>query len=313
MRPTESTLKQLFALSGNRCPIPNCKATLVYNGRLIGEVCHIKGDNPGAARYDPLQTDKERQSYENLVAMCPTHHTVIDDDAESYPTDRILKMKAEHEAKVIAMTDADAESAARNFLEIGFANIGQTGGIAAQHFQAHTVNLHSAPVDPLAQKRQLQAIETLWKAVKDLRKEFGQLVHVDNIFASEEIGGFFQKGWPKDSVRCWTMRVIVQFSRATSGLARWRPNPSVSLCRSVSGMPISTFARYTAGSPIFSRNRLKRTTTGTGAAIQGPTNSLRATLPPNVVEQLKSKTIGGLHSAFDYLEEQFLAEANMRR
>jgi hypothetical protein len=45
----------------------------------------------------------------------------------------------------------------------------------------------------------------------------------------------------------------------------------------------------------------------------GADQLLRAMLPPNVVEQLKSKTIGELHGAFDYLEEQFLAEANMRR
>ena len=132
MRPTERTLKRLFALSGNRCPFPNCRATLTYNGLLIGEVCHIKGDNPGAARYDPAQTDKERQAYENLIAMCPTHHTVIDDDVASHPVDRILKMKADHEARVTPMTEAEAESAANHSLKIGYANVGQSGGIAAQ-------------------------------------------------------------------------------------------------------------------------------------------------------------------------------------
>jgi hypothetical protein len=43
----------------------------------------------------------------------------------------------------------------------------------------------------------LQAVEALWKAVKDLRNEFGQLILADNIFTSDEIGGFFRDGWPR--------------------------------------------------------------------------------------------------------------------
>ncbi|HAY96656.1 HNH endonuclease, partial [Shewanella sp.] len=41
-------------------------------------MAHIKGNKLGSNRYDPEQTDVERDSYENLILLCPTHHTLID-------------------------------------------------------------------------------------------------------------------------------------------------------------------------------------------------------------------------------------------
>ncbi|UWU66096.1 hypothetical protein [Bradyrhizobium sp. NC92] len=312
MRPTESTLKRLFALSGNRCPFPNCPATLTYNGRLIGEVCHIKGDNPGAARYDPAQTDKERQAYENLIAMCPTHHTVIDDDEESYPVYRILKMKADHEAKASPMTDADAESAAGHFLEIGYANIDQSGGIAAQHFQAHTVNLHSAPTDPVAQARRLQAVETLWKAIKDLGNEFGQLVHVETIFTAEEIDGFFRNGWPRGyrhiAEYADDQAIITRFERAR---AREVESERLFVPQRVWSAYFIIRALYGRSAYLFQKS-FEEHSYRNWRSDSGVNQLLQAILPPNVVEQLKAQQIAGLHKSFDHLEEQFLAEANVR-
>lgn len=195
MRPTESTLKRLFAHSGNRCPFPNCKATLTFNDTLVGEVCHIKGEKPGAARYDASQTDQERQAYDNLIAMCPTHHTVIDDDEDAYTVQRILKMKTDHEAKTTEMPEADAARVVGAWIENNITNVGQIGGISAQHIQAHTIISHAPSGNALAQQRQLQAIEHIWKTIKALREEFGQLIFVDTIFTRDEIDGFFKNGW----------------------------------------------------------------------------------------------------------------------
>jgi hypothetical protein len=62
-------------------------------------VCHIKGNRKGAKRYDENQAEEDRQSVSNLIIMCPKHHDVIDDDEESYTVERLLKMKAVHEAQ----------------------------------------------------------------------------------------------------------------------------------------------------------------------------------------------------------------------
>jgi hypothetical protein len=93
MRPTESTLKRLFARSGNQCAFPRCVAPLTHNDTLIGQVCHIRGDKPGAARYDPSQAASERQAYDNLIILCPNHHTVVDDDERAYTVERMHTTK----------------------------------------------------------------------------------------------------------------------------------------------------------------------------------------------------------------------------
>jgi len=99
----EVTLKKLFALSGNSCAFPDCPAPLVDDETdiVIGDICHIKARKPDGPRYDASQTNEERNSYENLIAMCKPHHTIIDheDTRNEYPVERLLKFKEDHEAQ----------------------------------------------------------------------------------------------------------------------------------------------------------------------------------------------------------------------
>jgi hypothetical protein len=57
----------------------------------------------------------------------------------------------------------------------------------------------------------------------------------------------------------------------------------------------------------FERNTYRDWRTDTGAD-----QLLRSILPANVVEHVKGLQVFGLQSAFDHLEEQFMAEAKMR-
>jgi hypothetical protein len=97
-RPSDATIKRLFAMSHNLCAHPDCGQPLVEGGTIVGEVCHIKGEKPGAARYDPDQTDAERHAFENLICMCRKHHKIIDTEKENYSVERLLEMKRTHEA-----------------------------------------------------------------------------------------------------------------------------------------------------------------------------------------------------------------------
>ena len=96
-RPSDATIKRLFAVSHNLCAHPDCGQPLVER-TVVGEVCHIKGEKPGAARYDPDQTDAERHAFENLVCMCRKHHKIIDTEKDNYPLERLLEIKRTHEA-----------------------------------------------------------------------------------------------------------------------------------------------------------------------------------------------------------------------
>ena len=69
-RPTDATIKRLFARSGNRCAFPKCPVEIVQGDTLVGEMCHIRAARPGGPRYDPNQTAAERHGYDNLTSCC---------------------------------------------------------------------------------------------------------------------------------------------------------------------------------------------------------------------------------------------------
>lgn len=136
-RPTDATTKRLFARSGNRCAFPKCTVEIVHGNTLVGEICHIKAARPGGPRYDPRQTGAERHGYDNLILLCGTHHTVIDDDEEAYTIERLIKMKTDHEHKTTALPDDRAASGTRLLINQFVSAIGQSGGITA-----HTINIY---------------------------------------------------------------------------------------------------------------------------------------------------------------------------
>ena len=93
----ESTLKRLFAFSGNQCAFPDCTQPVVNeHGDLIAEVCHIEAANEDGQRYNPDQSDEDPRSLENLLILCRTHHATTD-NVEVYPVERMQEIKREHE------------------------------------------------------------------------------------------------------------------------------------------------------------------------------------------------------------------------
>jgi hypothetical protein len=98
-RPSEKTIKRLFAVSRNICAFEGCRCTLVdiESGSNIGEICHIKGNKPGSARYDENQSEKDRHGFDNLIVLCNKDHKIVDDTPDMYTVEVLLKMKDRHE------------------------------------------------------------------------------------------------------------------------------------------------------------------------------------------------------------------------
>ncbi|TCM51118.1 hypothetical protein C8J36_110125 [Rhizobium sp. PP-F2F-G48] len=97
--PLLSTIKRLFFEAGRRCAFPGCAVRLVdESGAIIGEICHMKARNAHGPRYDPSQSETERQSYDNLLLLCPTHHRTIDAQPEVFSVALLKDMKARAEA-----------------------------------------------------------------------------------------------------------------------------------------------------------------------------------------------------------------------
>ena len=95
-----STVKKLFALSGNICAFPGCNEKLVDDNEVVmGVICHIEAAEKGGPRYNENSNDEERRSLENLILLCPNHHRKIDSDP-SFTVDSLKKMKLEHQNRV---------------------------------------------------------------------------------------------------------------------------------------------------------------------------------------------------------------------
>lgn len=99
----DSVRRLLYANSGNICAMYGCNNTLVHaNTASINEICHIEAVNENGARYNSNLTDEYVNSYENLILLCPTCHSVIDNkqNEEFYTVEYLKQMKQFHEQQV---------------------------------------------------------------------------------------------------------------------------------------------------------------------------------------------------------------------
>ena len=100
----DKTRKLLWGRSGSQCAF--CRSELIMdatpqdNESVIGEECHIISGKPNGPRYNPEFRIDEIDSYSNLILLCRIHHKIIDDQPETFTTDILRKLKANHERHV---------------------------------------------------------------------------------------------------------------------------------------------------------------------------------------------------------------------
>ena len=100
--PTQSTIKKLFAYSGNQCAIPDCQEQLVdASGAMLGKIAHICAAEKGGPRFDSKMSNEDRRSFDNLLLVCGKHHDIIDHEpnVKTYTDDVLRKYKADHEGR----------------------------------------------------------------------------------------------------------------------------------------------------------------------------------------------------------------------
>ena len=100
----QKDLKLLWGFSAGRCSYPNCKIKLVLSSStehdkaaIIGNIAHIYAHAEGGPRFNPDISEKDRNSYDNLILLCGTHHDMIDKQPNKHPTSILLKYKKQHE------------------------------------------------------------------------------------------------------------------------------------------------------------------------------------------------------------------------
>ncbi|WP_426232030.1 hypothetical protein [Pararhizobium sp. DWP3-4] len=104
--PSSATLRQLYMLSGNLCAKPTCNTVLLNaNGTIVGEVCHIRAEKPGGARYDATMNEEERRAPANLILLCNVCHKLVDTEHKKYTVNILSRWKSEREEKFEAVGD----------------------------------------------------------------------------------------------------------------------------------------------------------------------------------------------------------------
>lgn len=103
---TDRTISKLFGMAAGRCSM--CKISIVERNVKIGEMAHIIAKQKGGARGDfPITGDIN--GYENLILLCPNHHTEVDDSEVRYPPEELHRIKDEHEAYVRQLFDHQSQ------------------------------------------------------------------------------------------------------------------------------------------------------------------------------------------------------------
>lgn len=102
--------KILWTQSFNRCAMPDCRKILVVKetatdpASLVAVMAHIRGENPGSARYDASMFDTERNAHPNLIVVCPSCHKKIDDQPNTYTVVKLCDIKKDHEDWINTLT-----------------------------------------------------------------------------------------------------------------------------------------------------------------------------------------------------------------
>lgn len=88
----------LMAFGTGRCYYPGCDVPLIKfvddEPWLQLEIAHIRGLNPGSARYEIAMTDRDRNAFGNLVLLCAVHHKHVDRYPVEYSVADLLAWKA---------------------------------------------------------------------------------------------------------------------------------------------------------------------------------------------------------------------------
>lgn len=107
IRPTTHNL--LWARAAGHCEICGKDVTrdlVMGNALKAAQVAHIKADGELGPRYDPSQSEEDRNSIDNLMLLCHTCHKLIDDHPEKYSVEKLQHRKKQYESSVKNAVDS---------------------------------------------------------------------------------------------------------------------------------------------------------------------------------------------------------------
>ena len=115
-RFSKQTRETLAKRAGQQCSKPGCGRRTVGPSQDqkksvdVGEAAHIRGANPGAARYKVEMTTVERSCITNGIWLCRTCAKLIDSDDAKYTVSVLYRWKRLHEAEIERQVDGESMS-----------------------------------------------------------------------------------------------------------------------------------------------------------------------------------------------------------
>ncbi|WP_295444885.1 HNH endonuclease [uncultured Thiodictyon sp.] len=97
------TRQILWGRAGATCAFPACRRLLVRDATkddrevLVGEIAHIVAQSSGGPRRDADPPGGSIDGYGNLILLCHEHHELVDQQPYTYPLERLVQFKIDHE------------------------------------------------------------------------------------------------------------------------------------------------------------------------------------------------------------------------
>lgn len=103
-------VKILWGRAANRCALSNCKIELTTNGEkdTLGEMAHIVSKSADGPRACADVSPDLKDSYDNHILLCPTHHKVIDSSPKTWTVEKLKQLKEDHEKWVTVQLDKES-------------------------------------------------------------------------------------------------------------------------------------------------------------------------------------------------------------
>jgi hypothetical protein len=155
---SQTTIKILFAASGNQCAFPECTNPVIAPGTpesdaaVVAQICHIYAVSDNGPRGKPGLTADERNSPDNLILLCGHHHPLVDKQWQTYPADLLKAWKKSHEAKFQQGT-AESLKLQDSIQQLGF-------------LQTYSDQQIAAEIEAVRQKRFINGYPTRQKAAE---------------------------------------------------------------------------------------------------------------------------------------------------
>jgi hypothetical protein len=99
-------IKRLLLESGGICAFPQCNRPLISpdsaieDGAVLAELAHIVADSREGPRGKTPLSDEERNQHDNLIVLCPEHHTIVDSQPNTFSIEVLRQMKRDHLAAI---------------------------------------------------------------------------------------------------------------------------------------------------------------------------------------------------------------------